>query len=123
MTSSTGAGDLWDEFHRVVNMTSRELERWLLTEEAGENADLRPGETLPPTGAEVLAILGKRKVDLTADDLDVMARVVDTVHRERGEDLEPVAGESDWRRRMMSMGHDPLRPAGDVRSRERRGST
>jgi hypothetical protein len=120
MTSSTGADDLWDEFHRVVNMTSRELEQWLLTEEAGEDADLRPGETLPPTGAEVLAILGKRKVDLEADDLEVMARVVATVHRERGEDLEPAAGEDGWRRRMMSMGHDPLRPAGDVQSRHRR---
>lgn len=122
MTSSTGADDLWDEFHRVVNMTSRELEQWLLTDEAGEDADLRAGESLPPTGAEVLAVLGKRKVDLNQHDLDVMARVVDTVHRERGEDLEPAAGRDDWRRRMMSMGHDPLRPAGDVQARERRQS-
>jgi len=116
MTSSTGYDDLWSEFHRVVNMDSRELQRWLLTEEATEDADFVPGERMPPTGADVLAILGKRKVDLDDHDLAVMQRVVDIVHGERGEDLEPDAGESaQWRRYLMSMGHDPLRPAGDQR--------
>lgn len=117
MTSSTGYDDLWDEFHRVVNMNSRELETWLLTEEATEDADFVPGERMPPTGAEVLAVLGKRKVDLDEHDLDVMTRVVTIVHRERGEDLEPDAGESaGWRRFLMTLGHDPLRPAGDRRT-------
>lgn len=27
--------ELWDEFHRVVNMTSRELEDWRRTRDAG----------------------------------------------------------------------------------------
>ena len=26
--------DLWNEFHRVVNMTSRELREWLETDDA-----------------------------------------------------------------------------------------
>jgi hypothetical protein len=117
MTSSTGYDDLWSEFHRVVNMDSRELERWLLTEEATEDADFVPGEQMPPTGKDVLAILGKRKVDLDDHDLEVMERVVEIVHRERGEDLEPAAGDSaQWRRFLMCLGHDPLRPAGDVRT-------
>ena len=30
--------ELWDEFHRVVNMTSRELGDWLRTRDAGEEA-------------------------------------------------------------------------------------
>jgi hypothetical protein len=117
MTSSTGYDDLWSEFHRVVNMDSRELERWLLTEEATEEADFVPGESMPPTGAEVLAILGKRKTDLEDHDIAVMERVVEIVHRERGEDLEPDAGDSaQWRRFLMCLGHDPLRPAGDRRT-------
>ena len=29
--------ELWDEFHRVVNMTSRELEDWLRTQAADED--------------------------------------------------------------------------------------
>ena len=33
---------LWEEFHRVVNMTSRELMDWLRTRSAGEEADSSP---------------------------------------------------------------------------------
>jgi hypothetical protein len=60
----------------------------------------------------VLAILGKRRGDLTAEDTDVMRRVVDRVHAQRRDDLEPTAGQSSWRRRLMSLGHDPLKPVG-----------
>ena len=117
MTSSAGYDDLWDEFHRVVNMDSRELKTWLFTEEATEDADYVPGERMPPTGADVLAVLGKRKTDLDDHDLEVMTRVVSIVDAERGEDLEPDAGPSAGRRRyLMTMGHDPLRPAGDQRT-------
>ncbi len=117
MTSSAGYDELWDEFHRVVNMDSRELEKWLMTEEATEDADFVPGERMPPTGADVLAILGKRKTDLTDHDVHVMERVVAIVHNERGEDLEPDAGDSaGWRRYLMTLGHDPLRPAGHRRT-------
>jgi len=50
--------ELWDEFHRVVNMTSRELADWLRTRD----------------------------------------------------ELEPVAGQAHWRHKLMSLGHDPLKP-------------
>jgi hypothetical protein len=39
-----------------------------------------------------------------------MQRVVDRVLAERRDDLEPTAGQQYWRRRMMRMGHDPLKP-------------
>lgn len=51
--------ELWNEFHRVVNMTSRELEEWLRTRSAAPDA----------------------------------------------------AGDAGWRHRLMSIGHDPLKPA------------
>jgi hypothetical protein len=38
--------------------------------------------------------------------------VVDRVHAQRRDDLEPTAGQSGWRHRLMSLGHDPLKPAG-----------
>jgi hypothetical protein len=59
----------------------------------------------------VLEILGKRRADVTPDDVDVMTRVVDKVASQRREDLEPTAGEGAWRRRLMNVGHDPLRSA------------
>ena len=100
----------WHEFHRVVNMSSEELSDWLRTRSAAEEAEELPDEAGPALGRHVLAILGKRKGDLTEDDIRVMRRVIDTVHSQRGEDLEPTAGEPHWRYRLMSIGHDPLKP-------------
>lgn len=102
--------DLWSEFHRVVNMTSRELGEWLRTRSAGEDTEQFPDQAGTPTGKHVLHVLGKRKADLTADDEHVMRAVVDRVHAQRRDDLEPTAGEAHWRHRLMSLGHDPLRP-------------
>ncbi|HXV94045.1 MAG TPA: DUF3140 domain-containing protein [Pseudonocardia sp.] len=103
--------DLWNEFHRVVNMTSRELRDWLMVRSAGEDAEIEPDHAGTPTGQEVLHILGKRRSDLTGEDVRVMRNVVRRVHEQRRDDLEPTAGQAAWRHRLMSMGHDPLRPA------------
>jgi len=104
--------ELWAEFHRVVNMTSRELSEWLRTRDAGEEVEELPDQAGTPTGQQVLAILGKRRQDLAPRDADVMRRVVDRVHAQRRDDLEPTAGQAGWRHRLMSLGHDPLKPVG-----------
>ncbi|NYI03630.1 DUF3140 domain-containing protein [Allostreptomyces psammosilenae] len=111
-TSASGpeVDDLWDEFHRVVNMTSKELGDWLNTRSAGEETETLPDEAGTPTGRQVLSVLGKRKTDLQDDDLRVMQKVVDRVHAERRDDLEPTQGQASWRHRLMSIGHDPLKP-------------
>lgn len=101
---------LWDEFHRVVNMSSRELSEWLRTRSAGEHTEELPDQAGTETGRHVLDILQKRQVDLTADDEQVMRRVVEKIHAQRRDDLEPTAGQSNWRHRLMSIGHDPLKP-------------
>jgi hypothetical protein len=101
---------LWDEFHRVVNMTSRELMDWLRTRSADEDTEVLPDQSGTKTGRRVLEILQKRRVDLTADDEQVMRKVVDRVHTERRDDLEPTAGQENWRHRLMTIGHDPLKP-------------
>ncbi|SDZ26596.1 Protein of unknown function [Amycolatopsis xylanica] len=102
--------DLWTEFHRVVNMTSRELADWLRTRSASEDEEVLPDQAGTETGRHVHNILGKRKVDLTADDERVMRNVVDRVHAERRDDLEPTQGQPNWRHRLMTIGHDPLKP-------------
>lgn len=107
--------ELWNEFHRVVNMTSRELSEWLMTRTAGEDGEVAAGTqggVGTPTGEQVLSILAKRRTDLTADDERVMRNVVLRVTEQRRDDLEPTAGEAHWRHRLMSMGHDPLKPVG-----------
>jgi hypothetical protein len=102
--------ELWQDFHTVVNMTSRELRDWLATQGAGEDAEELPEHAGSHLGHRVLQILGKRRVDLTQDDVDVMEQVVERITSQRGVDLEPTAGEAAWRRRLMNIGHDPLKP-------------
>ncbi|MGW0396127.1 DUF3140 domain-containing protein [Streptomyces sp. NPDC003042] len=103
--------ELWNEFHKVVNMTSRELEDWLRTQAASEDTEAVPDQAGPATGRQVLKILGKRPADLTDEDARVMREVVDTVRSERVPELDTKAGDTQWRHRMMSIGHDPLKPA------------
>ncbi|MFJ6212334.1 DUF3140 domain-containing protein [Streptomyces sp. NPDC092296] len=101
---------LWTDFHTVVNMTSRQLEEWLRTRDAGEDAEGLPDQAGPLTGRRVLAVLGKRRTDLTDEDAAVMRRVVAEVRAKRSVELDPKAGDPGWRHRLMSIGHDPLKP-------------
>ncbi|WP_280475219.1 hypothetical protein [Nocardia farcinica] len=60
-----------------------------------------------------LADTGDRRVvlcRLSDDDIEVMRRAVDEITAARGaeDDGEPRAGSDEWRRRLMSLGHDPL---------------
>ena len=101
----------WENFHEAVNMTSEELRNWLLTESSGEDtfaAD--PDLGMPEIGRRVVEILRKRKVDLTREDADVMRRVSDYVaSRESNRPAEGIRHDQ-WRRSLMTVGHDPLKP-------------
>lgn len=102
---------VWDRFHQAVNMTSEELRRWLLTDASGEVAFVPdPGLDIPELGRRVVAILRKRKVDLTAEDAADMERVADYVSNRLAD--RPASGErnDNWRHSLMRVGHDPLRP-------------
>ncbi|ATW46993.1 DUF3140 domain-containing protein [Streptomyces xantholiticus] len=110
MTNALELDALWDEFHRVVNMTSQELSAWLRTRDAGEDTDPLPDQAGSPTGRHVLAILQKRRTDLTDDDIRVMYKVVETVQAQRQEQGAAVTADDTRRRhRLMTLGHDPLK--------------
>lgn len=101
----------WDSFHQVVNMTSEELRAWLLTEASSEEVfSDEPDLGLPELGRKVVDILGKRKVDLTEADADVMAQVTDFVTEQEASPPPDGAQDDEWRRNLMLVGHDPLRP-------------
>ncbi|MEV4077074.1 DUF3140 domain-containing protein [Nonomuraea fuscirosea] len=95
---------LWDEFHRVVNMSSEELRVHLLADASDEEGfPPDPDLGIDELGRAVLHVLRKRKGDLTKVDLDVMRQVVELV--------ETMGDRTDdgSRRELMSVGHDPLR--------------
>ncbi|TYK46782.1 DUF3140 domain-containing protein [Actinomadura decatromicini] len=102
----------WEDFHRLVNMTSDELRNWLLTDASGEEAfpEPGPGPGVSELGARVVDILRKRKVDLTDSDTDVMRRVVDYVEDRLDDPPREGLRDDAWRHALMTVGHDPLRP-------------
>jgi hypothetical protein len=106
MTSNPVEDDLWAQFHRTVNMSAAELEAWHRARSAGDASD--------PTGRRVLAVLRKRRVELTAEDVETMRAVVTVVRRSTGDREQDVAddplGPPEWRERLCALGHDPLLP-------------
>ena len=100
----------WDSFHQVVNMTSEELRAWLLTGASDDGEfPVDANIALPELGAQVVELLRKRKVDLTERDADVMERVVDFVLKQEAEGPAETATDEQWRRALMTVGHDPAR--------------
>jgi hypothetical protein len=100
---------VWEEFHGVVNMTGEELREWLLTDASGEEAFEQPEPDLRVSarGEEVVAVLRKRRTDVTDADIDLMERVTNGVRRLLA---DPRREDPAWRHTLMTVGHDPLRP-------------
>ncbi|WP_309061025.1 DUF3140 domain-containing protein [Streptomyces sp.] len=109
MSDALDIDALWEDFHRVVNMTSAELAAWLRVRDADERTEPLPEQAGTETGQHVLAILQKRRTDLTEDDLRVMEEVVDTVTAQTDLENEPAAEDTGRRHRLMTLGHDPLK--------------
>lgn len=101
--------ELWEEFHTTVNMSSRELRDWLLTEASREEAFPEPEMRMPEPGRCVLGVLGKRRMDLTDDDLRVMADVVARARELMAQRPAGGAADQQWRHALMNLGHDPVR--------------
>ncbi|XKK36897.1 DUF3140 domain-containing protein [Nocardiopsis sp. ARC36] len=100
--------DAWEDFHSAVNMTGEELREWLLTNASGEEGFRpEPGHTVSRRGEAVVNLLSKRRVDVTGADVELMREVSDLVRRELA---DPHREDPEWRRRLMTVGHDPLSP-------------
>jgi hypothetical protein len=105
--------DVRREFESVVNMTGKELEHWLDTDESkqvGWDKD-GDGESVGhEMGRRILEIRNKRRDALTEEDGQRMRKVIGYVHRHVAqggprEDQE----HSRWRYSLMNWGHDPLK--------------
>jgi len=107
--SSKVDNELWDEFHRVVNMPSGILGDWLRIVQSDPDWERFPDPAGMWTGYRVLNILRKSMDDLDDEDVRVMHRVVDQVHAECRDGMRMVPGHGAWLRRLLSIGHDPMR--------------
>jgi len=100
-----------DEFHEGVNMTPKELEDWLETDESQAVGQKDGGgESVGhESGRRIVEILRTKKGDLSDDDVSHMRKVNGYIarHCEQGPDGDPT--ETKWRYSLMNWGHDPLK--------------
>jgi len=97
-----------EEFEEAVNMTRKELEYWLQTDESRSVGQSDGGESKGhESGRKIVEILGKNKSDYTDDDVDHMRRVVNYVHRHQAQEPSGDVEDSTWRYSLLNWGHDP----------------
>lgn len=103
---------VYGDFRDVVNMTAAELRHWLGTtdsREAGQKRAPDAESTGHDSGRRIVAILGKKKTELTGDDEKHMRKVVGYVHRHLAQRPSGDVTGTRWRHSLMNWGHDPLK--------------
>ncbi|WP_411375235.1 DUF3140 domain-containing protein [Arthrobacter sp. MPF02] len=114
------ADEAYSDFKSLVNMTSKELEEWLQTDES-QSVGIKKGTSSDKktdadgtesigheSGRKILDILSKKEGDLNDDDLGHIKKVNAYIKRHKAqrpakEDIE----NSRWRYSLMNWGHDP----------------
>ena len=100
-----------EEFDEAVNMSPKELNEWLETEESKEVGQKDGGSESKghESGRKIVEILGKNNSDYTDEDLDHMRMVVSYIHRHQAQQPKGDVEDSNWRYSLMNWGHDPLK--------------
>ncbi len=100
-----------DEFDELVNMTPKELEEWLETNESKSVGQSDGGGESKghESGRRIVEIMRKNKSDYTDDDVEHMKRVSGYVKRHLGQGPKNYIENSKWRYSLMNWGHDPLK--------------
>src|ERR671916_2915068 len=106
-----------EEFGEAVNMSRKELEDWLDTDESksvGQSDD--GGESKGhESGRRIVQILEKDEPDYTDDDIEHMRRVVSYVHRHQAQEPKGDVEDSNWHYSLMNWGPRPLEVASRAR--------
>ncbi len=100
------------EFDDAVNMTAKQLESWLKTEDSksvGQKDDGDDESKGHKSGKRIIDILQKKKDDYTDDDVSHMRKVVSYVHRHSAQKPDGDIEDTPWRFSLMNWGHDPIK--------------
>ena len=100
-----------DEFRQAVNMTPKELETWLETEEsqAVGQKDGNDESAGHKSGRRIVEILRKKQGDYTDDDISHMKKVISYVHRHSAQRPASDIKNSRWYYSHKNWGNDPLK--------------
>ena len=100
-----------EEFEEAINLTPKELEEWLETDESKSVGQSDGGDESKghESGRRIVEIKRKKKSDYTDDDVEHMKRVNGYVKRHLGQGPKKDSENSKWRYSLMNWGHDPLK--------------
>ncbi|MEL7241117.1 MAG: DUF3140 domain-containing protein [Cyanobacteria bacterium J06573_2] len=101
-----------EEFDDAVNMTAKQLESWLETEESksvGQKDDGDDESKGHKSGKRIIEILQTKKDNYTDDDISHMRKVVSYVHRHLAQKPDGNIEDTAWRYSLMNWGNDPLK--------------
>lgn len=99
------------EFDEAVNMTAKEIEDWLETDESksvgreDEDGNIKGRES----GKHIIKILNKKQSNYTDEDFERIKKVVAYVHRHLAQKPSSDIENSNWRYSLMNWGHDPCK--------------
>jgi hypothetical protein len=99
------------EFKDAVNMTPKQLESWLESEQSQEvgQKDGDSESTGHKSGRRIVELLHKKQADYSEDDLAHMKKVVSYIHRHSAQRPSGDVEDTRWRYSLMNWGHDPLK--------------
>ena len=101
--------DVEQRFSDAVNMTPKELEEWLATDES-QSVGVGEGESVGHhSGRRIMEILRTRKADRTDEDHEHMRKVAGYVARHSEQRPDGDVTGTRWRYSLMNWGHDPLK--------------
>jgi hypothetical protein len=104
--------EIYQAFKDLVNMTPKQIEKWLGTEESVEVGfkEKEGGESVGhQSGGKIIAILTKKKADLHEDDYAHMRKVISYIKRHSAQKPGGDIEHTPWRYSLMNWGHDPLK--------------
>ena len=107
--------EVYDEFREAVNMTPKQLEDWLATDEskaAGQKSEGNGESTGHESGRRIVEVLRTKRGKLTDDDAAHMRKVVGYVKRhsaQRPDKPDDELEHARWTASLKNWGHDPLR--------------
>ena len=109
----TTVDEVWHDFTTAVNMTPKQLEQWLASDEskAVGQRDGSGESTGHESGRRIVQILQTKKSDLSEDDAAHMKKVVGYVARhtaQRPDKSDDELAHTRWAASLKNWGHDPL---------------
>lgn len=105
------------EFKKAVNMTPKQLEKWLETEESKKVGyrENDKGESVGHhSGKKIIEILSKNQSDYSDENLSHIHKVVGYIHRHLAQKPKGDITQTNWRYSLMNWGHDPEEQGGTL---------